>query len=82
MVEMRGTLDLLEDLKKSVGCEYISDLRFAPFNCIAREKIAFMKLEDYPAPMLCDAANYLYGVNVDFSSAEHAKKFFMAGKSE
>lgn len=69
-------MELLEWLRRSVDCEYISDMKYGSNNRIARLIIKKADFSKYSMDELSDAANYLYGKDVSFSSADEAKAFF------
>ena len=68
--------DIFEELKKLIRCVYISDMRFSPWQELAREAIARMDLKEYTLFSLNDVAEYLYGENVSFIDQETAKEYF------
>lgn len=68
--------DIFDALIRCVGCEYISDLRFGPNNLKARNCLAETDLNMYPLSALSDAATYIFGKEIHFSSVEDAKNFF------
>lgn len=70
------TNDLFERLKKSLGCDYISDIKCQPYIRRAKVLMRKMNLEEYSLHDLNDMAIYLYGKNEKFQSIVQAKKFF------
>lgn len=72
VINIPAYCDLFEDLRKKVECMYISDMRFSPYNGIARHEFSRMDLSKYPAEMLLDAVQYLYGES-EYSSEDLAK---------
>lgn len=72
--------DLFETLKDKLGCEYISDLRYEPYNSAARNYIFTLCLEDHSLHVLTDAARYLFHAEANFANMEQARTFFSAAK--
>lgn len=68
--------DIFDALVNSVGCEYISDLRFGANNLKARKFLAETDLSIYPLAALSDVAAYIFGKKIKFSSLDEAQKFF------
>ena len=68
--------ELFEELKECVRCEYISDLRYAPWKNQARKAIAKMDLSGYSLFVLSDAAEYLYSEKPAFASSDAAQEYF------
>ena len=68
--------ELFEKLKECVRCDYISDLRYAPWKNWAREAIMKMELSSYSMSEICDAAEYLYAETVIFDSFDDAMEYF------
>jgi hypothetical protein len=54
------TLNLLEFLKYILGCTYISDLRFEPYNTKAKLILQFLNRKEYSISQIKDALEYLY----------------------
>ena len=71
--------DFFEDLKYMLGCEYISDIRFAHGQI--RALLGKMKLEQYSLTSLEDAVEYLFKEKIKFADYKSAKDFF-CGKSD
>jgi len=69
-------MDLFEELKNRIGCQYISDLRFGTDNELAKEVMKKTDIADYSLTELKDMAEYLYQKTVKFESLEEAAKFF------
>ena len=67
--------DLFEELKRIVRCNYISDLRYAPWLDRARKEIAGMDLSAYSLFALSDAADYLYTDKKTFTSSEMEQEY-------
>ena len=68
--------DLFEELQQELGCMYISDMRFSPYQERAKELMRNRPLNIYSLRMLSDAAEYLYRRNTPFNSLEQAEGFF------
>lgn len=61
------------------GCDNISDLRFNPYNKIAKRLfIACFDVEEMPLNVLSDIYEYLYSVKNTFTTYEEAKLAFGA----
>ena len=73
---MQTQCDLFEDLRVQLLCEYISDMRFEPFQSSAKAELARMELSSYSLRALADADEYFYGVNLEFQSYSQAAEFF------
>lgn len=61
--------DLLEWLRREVGCNYISDLRYEPYNRPAIQKMNTLHREEFGEEEWLDAIRYLEkgeGVSVRF----------------
>lgn len=61
---METTLDLFETVKDTVGCDYISDLRFGKYNRTTKRVLKKIDLNEYPTNQLIDMAEYMYGKKV------------------
>ena len=72
--------NLFEEMALSLGCEYISDMRFAPFASAAKRAAAKLNFSDYKLTELAELYEYLYGKKVTFFSYEQAKKAFTRRK--
>lgn len=69
------TEDLLEDVRTVIGCEFITDLRYEPFNDRARKLMAVIDLELYPFPDVLDAVSYLFFSERHFEGIQQVKEF-------
>ena len=69
-------MDLFEELKSRIGCQYISDLRFGTDNELAKSIMRRIDVADYSLSELNDMAEYLYQKPVNFETLEEAAKFF------
>ncbi len=69
-------IDLFEDLRKSVGCMYVSDLRLHPHKNYAKKILRSFDLEKYPLQQLNDMAQYLYDTKLEFEHSQQAGQFF------
>lgn len=68
--------DIFEELRDTLGCCYISDLRSPAYLAAARETISAFDLSRYPLSALSDMAEYLYGRKLCFGTREDARHFF------
>jgi len=66
--------DVFETLKNTLGCEYISDLKFEPFRTKAMRALKSMELNALSLSELEDIAQYLYG-KTDFKSRDDILQF-------
>lgn len=57
---MKYKFDLLEFLQYILGCTYISDLRFEPYNTKAKVLLKNIKLRKYSLKQIKDTIQYLY----------------------
>jgi hypothetical protein len=73
---MEANMDLFEELKSRIGCQYISDLRFGTDNELAKSIMRKIDVADYSLSELNDMAEYLYQKTVNFETFEEATKFF------
>ncbi len=69
-------MDMFEYLRKMLGCEYISDLRYEPYKTRAQRLLATVPLEGYPLEVLSDLAEYLYGSKNRFETIPQAIAFY------
>lgn len=69
-------IDLFEEIKCDLRCEYISDIRYEPFLSLAKNIMKHKKFDKYPLSMLSDIAEYLYGNKVVFHRLDEAVSFF------
>lgn len=53
-------LDLLELLRYTIGCTYISDLRTEPYNAKARLVLRQFNLKKFPCNQISDVFEYIY----------------------
>lgn len=68
--------DLFEEVRRAVGCRFISDLRSSVYLEAARDIVALMDMSQYPLRVLSDMAKYLYARTVYFTTHEEAQRFF------
>lgn len=72
-------LDVFEDLRQRVGCEYISSLKSPLYIAKVRKVLRKLSLDNYSLFQLNDLANYIYGYSF-FVDKEEALKFFAKRK--
>ena len=72
--------NLFEELALSLGCENISDMRFAPYAAQAKRAAAKLNFANYKLSELAELYEYLYGEKIVFFSPEQAKKAFSRRK--
>ena len=70
--------DIFETLKNTLGCEYISDMKFEPYRTKAKEALKSMKLSILSLSELKDIAQYLYG-KTDFKSRDDILQYLGNG---
>lgn len=69
--------DLFEVVAFAIGCEYISDMKFEPYNDIAKKEVArHYCTERFPLKTLNELYEYLYGKARQFDSYDEAKNAF------
>lgn len=73
---MDGQRELLNDLKKYIGCPYLSDLYADEYRALAIRRTADLPAEAYPLKQWVDAAIYLTGRREPFERVEQVKAFF------
>ena len=73
---MQTQRDLLDEVRAQLLCDYISDMRFEPYNSAAKKVLAGINFAEYSLRALSDAAEYLYGVNLQFNDHSQAEAFF------
>lgn len=61
--------DIFETLKTTLGCEYISDMKFEPYRTKAKESLKSMELSALSLSELKDLVRYLYE-KTDFKSKD------------
>ena len=69
-------MDIFEDLRKTLGCNYISDLRLSRNLHMVFKAVANMKLEQYCSEQLADLAEYLTDTKIHFETKAQAVKFY------
>lgn len=57
---MDDDLDMLEFLQYIIGCTYISDLRFEPYNKRAKRILEKLDLTNYSLDQVTDVIEYIY----------------------
>lgn len=73
--------NLFEDLAHSVGCLYLSDMKYQPYNNNAKAKFRnYFSLEKYSLEELADLYRYLYNKERAFTSYDEAAKAFRKSK--
>ncbi len=69
--------DIFEMLAVAIGCNFVSDMKYEPYNTIAKLAVIEMfDLKDVPLKMLSDLYNYLYKVKTDFQTYKDAISAF------
>lgn len=72
--------DLFETLAVMVGCDYVSDLRFEPYNSRAKKYLkGSFGFDLYSVGELEDLYCYVYSRTAKFGSKEEVKSAFMLG---
>lgn len=74
-------MDLFEDIKTKLGCNYISDICSGNYIEIAKKVVANADLKQYSAHDLADMAEYLYGYDKSFADKEEAIRFLCEKES-
>mgnify|MGYP006978485305 CR=1 FL=1 len=73
--ETKNSNDVFESFVAQIGCEYVSDMRFEPYNTVAKSLLRAAVVEKKYA--LCDISalyDYLYGRHIEFSDYAEAEK--------
>lgn len=68
--------DPFNELRGITGCDYISDLRFQPYNHIARLYFSQFNLNKYTLKELNDIAQYIFFKEENFKKIDEAKDYF------
>lgn len=68
--------DLFEDVRDSIGCMYISDMKLPAYREKAIRRMASVDLSHYSIADLEDMAEYLCGQKFDFDTREKAHEHF------
>lgn len=68
-------MEILEWLRESAGCRYISDLRYGVNNKFAKTAIKGIDLSRYTLHEISDAVNYIYGNDIKFDTIADVKLF-------
>lgn len=77
MVKEGCNKDIFEMLVVAIGCNFVSDMRYEPYNTLAKRVLNDMfDFKDVPLKTLSDLYNYLYRVKVDFQTYEDAISAF------
>lgn len=69
-------MDIFEELRKNLGCMYISDMRYTPYRRQALGTVLLLNLDRYPIEQLSDLSEYLTDRKMDFESSEQASEYF------
>ena len=70
--------DIFETLKNTLGCEYISDMKFEPYRTKAKEVLKSMELSALSLSELKDLVRYLYE-KADFKSRDDILQYLGNG---
>lgn len=65
-------MDIFEDLKRAIGCMYISDIAYGEARKLARIAVRDINISAYPLSQLSDLYHYLYAEKRIFSSYDEA----------
>lgn len=68
-------MEILEWLRESAGCGYISDLRYGINNKFAKTAVKGIDLSKYTLHEIADAINYIYGNDSKFDTIADVKLF-------
>ena len=69
-------MDIFEDLKRNIGCTYISDVTYGETRELARIAVRDMNISAYPLSQLSDLYRYLYAEKRIFSGYDEAMTAF------
>lgn len=68
-------MEILEQIRRIVGCPLISDLRYGVPNRFAKWVMKELAKESYPLAELSDAVNYIFEENLRFESKQEVYAF-------
>ena len=68
-------MEILERLRRSVECGFISDLRFGANNKAAKAALKCVRISDFSLCEISDAVNYIYGNGIKFKTVDDVKIF-------
>lgn len=68
-------MEILEWLRESAGCRYISDLRYGANNKFAKTAVKGIDFSEYTLHEISDAINYIYGNDIKFDTIADVKLF-------
>lgn len=68
-------MEILERVRRSVGCGFISDLRFGANNKYAKTALKSICISDFSLCEVSDAVNYIYGNDIKFKTVDDVKIF-------
>ena len=69
-------MDIFEELRKKLGCMYISDMRYAPYRRQALGTVSLLDLGKYPVEQLSDLSEYLTDKKIHFETTKQAVEYF------
>ena len=75
-------MSLLQHLANTLDCTYLSDLHYIQITEPQKAQIAAIEETAYPLPEWNEAASYVSGYKVPFSSCEEAKQALLCGLSK
>ena len=75
-------MDIFEDLKRAIGCMYISDIAYGEARKRARIAVCDMNISAYPLSQLSDLYHYLYAEKRIFSGYDEAITAFSFHKDK
>lgn len=68
-------MEILEWLRESAGCRYISDLRYGANNKFAKTAVKGIDFSEYTLHEISDVINYIYGNDIKFDTIADVKLF-------
>ena len=75
-------MDIFEDLKRDIGCMYISDIAYGETRKRARIAVRDMNISAYPLSQISDLYHYLYAEKRIFSDYNEAIAAFCCHKDK
>ena len=81
-METKRAMDIFEDLKRTIGCAYISDMAVGETRKQARIAVRDMDVTAYPFSQLSDLYRYLYAEKRTFSNYDEAMTAFGCRKDK
>ena len=73
--ETENSNDAFESFVAQIGCEYVSDMRFEPYNSVAKSLLRAAVIDKkYALKDVSALYDYLYGRHIEFGDYAEAEK--------